>query len=332
MTRGLVIGKFYPPHLGHSYLINYALEHSDEVIVLICDSPLYTIPATTRQDWLQRIHPRADVRIIPDIGKDDDSEAWAQHTIEFLGEAPDVVFSSEDYGITYAACMGCEHVMVDRKRTHVPISATRIRNNILKEWDFLDPIVKADLALRIDVVGAESTGTTTLAKSLAKAAHAPWVPEYGRLYSEAFLHTDHEWKDEEFVHIAKTQQALERAVAATSHGVIICDTNAFATSIWQERYMGHTTNDVAAIANTDKADLYIVTGDEIPFVQDGTRDGEHIRHSMHQRFVEELTKKDIPLTIIRGSRSERLKKAKQAMQNILAHADITKVYERQAAH
>ena len=326
MTRGLVIGKFYPPHLGHSYLINDALDHADEVTVLICDSPEYTIPALKRQEWLRRMHPRATVRIIPDIGKDDDSQAWADYTIAFLGEAPDVVFSSEDYGITYAACMGCKHVMVDHDRTHVPISATRVRKNIMKEWGFLDPIVKADLAIRIDIVGAESTGTTALAKSLAKTMHIPWVPEYGRLYSEAFLHTNHTWTDEEFIHIAQTQQEMERQVAAASDGVIICDTNAFATSVWQERYMGHATKEVVAIAENDRSDFYIVTGDEIPFVQDGTRDGEHIRHDMHQRFVTLLGDNKVPFTTLRGSKTGRLNDAVRIVQDIMKHRDVTKTF------
>jgi cytidyltransferase-like protein len=38
VMKGLVIGKFYPPHLGHSYLIEYALAHSDSVDVLVCEA------------------------------------------------------------------------------------------------------------------------------------------------------------------------------------------------------------------------------------------------------------------------------------------------------
>ena len=54
MTRGIVIGKFYPPHKGHRYLIDYALAHVDSLTVLVCDSPEYAISAETRKKWLQK--------------------------------------------------------------------------------------------------------------------------------------------------------------------------------------------------------------------------------------------------------------------------------------
>ena len=43
--RGIVIGKFYPPHRGHHHLIDTALAASDEVDVLVVDNPAYHIPA-----------------------------------------------------------------------------------------------------------------------------------------------------------------------------------------------------------------------------------------------------------------------------------------------
>ncbi|MFZ1301321.1 MAG: AAA family ATPase [Candidatus Microsaccharimonas sp.] len=317
MTRGIVIGKFYPPHKGHQYLINYALANVDSLTVLVCDSSDYIISAETRRKWLQAIHPEATVVIIPDIGQDDNSQAWAEYTIKFLGYTPDVVYSSENYGITYAECMKTKHVMVDRERTHIPISATRVRKDYIKEWPFLHDVVRTDLAIRVALVGAESTGKTTLSKALASHYNVPWVPEYGRLYSEAFNDTAHEWTDDEFVHIATIQQAFENKVATASKGLIICDTNAFATAVWQERYMGSTTPAVREIANEDRVDLYIIPGDEIPFVQDGTRDGEHIRHGMHKRFLELLDKQDVPYCVVTGSVEERLATATEAIDGLL---------------
>lgn len=316
MTRGLVIGKFYPFHKGHSYLIDYAMERSDEVTVLVCNSPEYSIPAHTRQKWIQHVHPEATVRIIPDIGNDDDSEAWARHTLAFLGYTPDVVFSSEDYGVTYAAYMKTSHHMVDKNRTHVPISGTRVRHDRIKHWGYLDHPTRADLAVRIVVVGAESTGTTTLSSGLAKALGVPWVPEYGRMYSEGMIHTKYVWSDDDFVHIATMQQMMERHMAAHSNGMIICDTNATATTIWQERYMNRSTEAVRVVASQDHADLYIVTSDDIPFVQDGTRDGESIRHAMHRRFIEYLKEADLSYCVVRGDQDTRLKTALSAVENL----------------
>jgi len=69
------------------------------------------------------------------------------------------------------------------------------------------------------------------------------------------------------------QQADEDAAAR----LLICDTDALATSIWHERYFGTTSREVARLAAARSYALYILTGDDIPFVQDGIRDGQHIR-------------------------------------------------------
>lgn len=305
--RGVVIGKFYPPHLGHNYLIDTALAGCDDgVDVLVVDSPAYHLSAEKRRQWLQEHHPMATVRIIADINNDDDSEAWALHTIKFLGRIPDVVYASMDYAEPWAAAMGCRHVEVDTPRVKIPISGTKVREDILASWDFLSDETKAGLALRVVILGAESTGTTTLSRDLADALHVPWVPEVGRYYTESILTTDYKWTDEDFYRIGRLQQAYEKEIAARSNGVLVCDTNAVATEVWQRRYMGATTEKMRAIGAQDKADLYIITSDEIPFVQDGIRDGEHIRHEMHEWFIDRVKATGVPYIVVNGSRKKRL--------------------------
>jgi NadR type nicotinamide-nucleotide adenylyltransferase len=307
--RGVVIGKFYPPHKGHNYLIDTALKNSDEVDVLVVDNPAYKIAAEKRAEWLRARHPGADVRIIPDIYDDDNSPAWALHTLKFLGYRPDVVYSSEAYGKPWAEAMGCKWVNVDISRHTVPISGTKVRQDMLKSWDYLSDETKTGLALRIVIVGAESTGTTTLSRDLAKALNVPWVPEVGRYYTESILTTNYEWFDDDFYRIGRLQQAYENEMAARSNGVLVCDTNAVATELWQRRYMGRSTTEMKRIAARDTADLYIITGDEIPFVQDGIRDGEHVRHKMHRWFVRHIQALDVPYIVVTGTKEERLAKA-----------------------
>ncbi|MBC7764788.1 AAA family ATPase [Microbacteriaceae bacterium] len=320
--RGIVIGKFYPPHLGHNYLIDTALNGCDQLTVLVVDNPDYHIPALNRASWLQEHHPGATVRIIPDINNDDDSTAWAAHTLAFLGYKPDVVFSSETYGKPWAEAMQCKSVLVDLDRTTFPISGTLVRKDMMKSWQYLSREVKAGLALRIVVLGTESTGTTTLSRDLAAALNVPWVPEVGRYYTESILTSDIAWNNDDFYAIGRLQQAYENEIAARSNGVIVCDTNAVATELWQKRYMGETTEAMKIIAANDKADLYIITGDEIPFVQDGIRDGEHIRHKMHQWFETHIASKNVPYIIVRGERSERLLKALTESKNMIKNRKI----------
>lgn len=317
--NGLIIGKFYPPHHGHKFLIDTALSQCQNLTVILCYKRNETIPGTTRANWLRKIHPNITVKVIDDyLIDDDDSEGWAKFTIEFLGFAPDAVFTSEDYGDPYAKFMGSTHVLVDKQRITVPISATKIRHNPFDNLKFLEPIVKSFYTKRISVVGAESTGTTTLSQDLAKHYKTVWVPEYGRVYSEGRLYIPDasKWSHGEFEKIAQAQNTLEDSLAEQSNGLVICDTDAFATGVWHERYLGSRSKNIENLGKKKNHILYILTKDDIPFVQDGTRDGEHVRHWMHNRFIERLKEDHKKYIVVSGSREERLQAAIAAIDNL----------------
>ncbi len=306
--NGVVIGKFYPPHRGHKYLIDTATNQCEKVTVFVCGKPEQTIPGELRAKWLQEIHPTVEVRLIDDIYPDDDSELWAKNTIEWLGYVPDAAFTSEEYGESWSYFMGCQHVQVDKPRLTVPVSGTAVRNDPFGNWEFLEPVVRAYFAKRICVVGAESTGTTTMAQALAEHYQTVWVPEFGREYAEEKMSRPDpgEWVTEEFVHIASRQNELEDAALREANKLLICDTNAFATCLWHYRYLGFRAPEVEAVAAPRPYDLYLLTNADIPFVQDGTRDGEHIRHEMHRWFVDALEAQTVPWLLLSGSHEERL--------------------------
>lgn len=311
MTRGVIAGKFLPPHSGHKYLIDQGRSQCDQLTVLICDRPEFGIPAQLRKKWLEAIHPDVQFIVIQDILDDNDSPAWATFTIQTLGFRPDVVFSSENYGTSYAHYLKCRHVNVDQARVHQPISGTAVREDPWSNWQYLDPIVRAYFTKRICIVGAESSGTTTLTKSLAEYYGTNWVAEYGRAYTE--LHQSelnhNGWKTSDFTHIAQEQNRLEDEAAAGANKLLFCDTDSFATSIWHERYMNRRSPEVEALAVNRQYTLYLLTHPEIPFEQDGMRDGEALRPWMHERFEEKLRFWSKPYVVMRGSQDERVKRA-----------------------
>ena len=55
---------------------------------------------------------------------------------------------------------------------------------------------------RVVIIGAESTGKTTLARALAEHYKTPWVPEFGRFYTEARQPSWAPWRSDEFTLIA----------------------------------------------------------------------------------------------------------------------------------
>jgi NadR type nicotinamide-nucleotide adenylyltransferase len=320
-----VIGKFYPPHRGHKFLINTALAQVDHLDVLICVRSDQTISGELRRQWLEEIHPAAHVRAIEDPGEDDNSRFWAVYTIKILGTAPDVVFTSEEYGDAYAQFMGCRHVMVDRQRVHVPVSASAVRTDALRQWEFLEPCVRAYFAIRVSVVGAESTGTTTLARDLAAHYSTVWVPEYGREYCGKLQAAgvdlwNYHWRSDEFTEIACRQQEMEDKMARDANRALICDTDVLSTGIWHERYMAFRSTEVEAIAVEHRHDLYLLTDCDLPFEQDGLRDGESIREWMTLRFEQVLSERHLPWVKISGVGAERLVAAIREVDKVLVQA------------
>lgn len=141
MKTGLVIGKFYPPHKGHKYLINTAAQKVERLFVVVCERSDQEINAALRAEWIRTIHPNVEVLVADDIKKDNDPNAWGVYVKKLLGCIPDILFTSEDYGATYAKILGSRHVLVDKKREAVPISGTKIRKNPLRFMSYLEPCV-----------------------------------------------------------------------------------------------------------------------------------------------------------------------------------------------
>jgi HTH-type transcriptional repressor of NAD biosynthesis genes len=319
---GLIIGKFYPPHGGHQFLIETALAQVDLLNVVICERPDQTISGELRAAWIRELYPKAHVQVVPDICDDENSKRWADYAREFLGSSPDVVFTSEDYGQRFAEFLGCKHILVDRERSQFPISGTEIRKFPLLNLEWLAPCVRAYFVKRVCIVGAESTGTTTLARDLAEHYSTNWVSEYGREVSEERLAAagrmeDVKWSTDDFIRIARTQSVHEDRAAREASRVLICDTDALATAVWHERYVGFWSPKVAAVSAGRRYDLYILTDCDIPFVQDGTRDGERLRRWMTERFKDLLTKRGSRWLIVSGDKKTRLELAVAAIDPLL---------------
>jgi len=319
MTNGIVIGKFYPPHLGHKYLINFARENVDKLTVIICHKTGQVITGESRATWIMEMVPGIETKVVADIYPADDSKAWAEYTLSILGYAPDVVFTSEDYGSKYCEYMGAKHVLVDIERNTVPISASRIRVDPFSYWDYLDPPVRAYFARRVCVLGAESTGTTTMALALADHYQTTLVPEFGRAYYEAKIKSPYisKWETSEFIFIAQQQNLLEGQLARYANKLLVCDTDSFATSLWHERYVGFLSREVDFVSHERHYDLYLLTDRDFPFVQDGTREGDNIRLQMHGRFIKELEQRNKPFLLLSGTHEDRLKKAVEACDSIM---------------
>ena len=52
---GVVIGKFYPPHRGHKYLIDAAAARVEQLTVVVCGKLEQLLPGELRAAWLREI-------------------------------------------------------------------------------------------------------------------------------------------------------------------------------------------------------------------------------------------------------------------------------------
>lgn len=359
--HALVLGKFYPPHAGHHHLIRAAAKASERTTVAVLAASVESIPLADRVYWLAAEHwADAGVAVLGDI--DDhpidlyDGAVWDLHVGVVRSvlarrairdgdpgaAAIDAVFSSEEYGEELARRLGAEHVAVDPERLAHPVSGTSVRADPIGHWPRLATATRAGLAARVVVLGAECTGTSTLAHDLAEHYRSRLgaftdtrlVVEHGRLHTEEKLAAEHAmakasgrtlpdldglvWTVGDFVDVAHRQAVAEDEAAAQGGPILVCDNDSWAATVWCERYLGRAHDEVSAAADGRDPDLYLLTDHVgVRFEQDGWRDGEHRREWMTARFVRLLRERGVPWALLTGSREHRLRRAVRACDALL---------------
>lgn len=302
-NTGVTVGKFSPPHLGHAHLITAAAAQVSTLYILVCHKS-GQINADLRTAWLKDATPANCQYIITPDDLPEAPEPWARRALALIATPIDVAFTSEEYGAAWAACLGAEHVCIDLDRSTIPISATAIRDDTVNNFSYLVPSARAALCKRIVLAGAESSGKTTLSKALADALKTVWVPEYGRLYCDG-RGLENDWDAHEFAHISTMQtQMIEAMARHAANGVVIADTDALVTRVWQNRYLPSS----AAIDLQLSTDHYLVC-EPVEWEQDGTRESEEYRGSMLSDTIRLIEAQNVPYTLLTGAHEERLKSA-----------------------
>jgi HTH-type transcriptional repressor of NAD biosynthesis genes len=172
---------------------------------------------------------------------------------------------------------------------------------------------------RVCVLGAESTGKTTIAAALAEHYRTLWVPEYGAPYHHVGRGDPYRpWTGDEFLHIARIRDWLEEFLAGYADRVLFCDTCTFVTAVFHEVYMGERSAELEALVEPQRYALYLLCDVDTPFHRDrmGLR-REDARRAMHQRYVEHLNASGVPWVELRGTHEERLQAAVQAVSALL---------------
>ncbi|TFW18490.1 AAA family ATPase [Duganella callida] len=158
--------------------------------------------------------------------------------------------------------------------------------------------------LRVAILGAESSGKSTLAQALAERHGTLWVPEYLREFVDTRQRVP--VSDDQFF-IASMQVRREDAAAALARGYLFCDTTPLMTAVYSNHYFGGMDRELAALTAMRRYDMTIVTAPDSPWVADGLmRDSDQVRQSIHRQLLDELRARQIAWLEVGGSLEQRL--------------------------
>ncbi|WP_300674943.1 AAA family ATPase [Soonwooa sp.] len=321
--KAFVFGKFYPFHKGHQALIEFALQNFDYVEVMVCAEEKERLSGELRKTWIEETFSHnKHIKVIVFEYKEQDyantSEAsWEvskQWSEVFKTYFPDFEYlvSSEAYGDMVAKYMNINHQLFDIKRLAHQISATKIRNNIFANWDYLPKAVQKYFSLKVVILGTESTGKTTLTEKLAKHYQCNFVLEAGRNIVD-------DSKDFDFSDLSKIYLEHYKRIKSINlnNYLNIIDTDFHITESYSEFIFKRELNIPNEIKSEQKADIYLYLSADVPYFQDGTRLEEHDRNRLDIHHRKHLLKSNIAFIEISGDWQERFEKSIQLIDQLI---------------
>lgn len=160
---------------------------------------------------------------------------------------------------------------------------------------------------RIALLGAESTGKSTLADALARRYATLWVPEYLREFVEVHARVP---REDDQVGIARTQRDRELAlgVDARVRDFLFVDTTPLMTAVYSRIYWGRVPPELLDLEAAHDYAFTLVAAPDLPWVPDGLqRESEEVRLRVHAQLLAVLDARGIPFTLLTGELDARMR-------------------------
>lgn len=175
-------------------------------------------------------------------------------------------------------------------------------------------------AFVVALLGAESTGKTTLARELGSAfagrgVRVEVVAEVLREFCVANARTP--WQHEQ--RAIADEQTRRIAAAAAGARIVIADTTALMIAVYSDIVFGDTGLYALAEARQGRCDLTLVTTLDLPWQADGLqRDGAHVREPVDALIRAALGRAGVPFAAVSGTGTARLESALDAIDRAIA--------------
>jgi nicotinamide riboside kinase len=174
-------------------------------------------------------------------------------------------------------------------------------------------------AFVVGLLGAESTGKTTLARELGAALEAPGrrvavVGEFLREFCDTHRRTP---RIDEQRGIA-AEQTRRIAAAADAHEIVVADTSALMIAVYSDHVFGDTSLYEQALRDHARCDLTLLTALDLPWLPDGLqRDGPQVRAPVDTRVRRALASAGLDCAVVFGQGEARLANARAAVERAL---------------
>lgn len=332
---GFVTGKFSPFHIGHELLLYFASQQCNKLLIQISDEKYRKDISNFFNEKIQSVSVVfvRDTTPLKNYKTDEfgtilDNAFWDEYKDRlkrnFLGSSIisiDAVFSSDQYGKKIAEMLGCYWIPVDPNREITNgLSATRIKEDVNKNFQYISDFSKHHFRKRIMIVGPESVGKSTMATKLSSMyKNCAHIPEYGRTIFEQL---DGKLDRKLFSSILIGQESLINKMSLLNH-IVISDTESLVTAnfydYWFEDDIYSNSFWRTAKQFISNNDLYILLSPTVPFINDGTRnEDESWRIKTFNKLYEILRSYSKPMVLIRDTNyNTRISEAKKAIDDLI---------------
>lgn len=171
--------------------------------------------------------------------------------------------------------------------------------------------------IKIALIGPESSGKTTLCKTLAQHFNGYWTSEYARDY---LTNTSGIYDISDLDIMAQDQFDLWEQVP--NHEICFYDTEMINYKVWSIDKYNICSKLILSLVDSQQFDLYLLCKPDIPYEMDSLREFPNIekRNNLFELYEEELLKYNFNYIIVNGNYKTRIEKAISIIERIFKYS------------